>query len=93
MSTHRSSTESEVSRAAEVGNPGLDVRHEVLVRPRATVVAARRRPDSAAPRGAGSLTEWTARPVGRLGRPLLLEIEAYLQFFGIAHGRDERRNP
>lgn len=32
----------------------------------------------------GSLTEWTARPLGRLGRPLVAEIEAYLTFFSIA---------
>jgi hypothetical protein len=31
-----------------------------------------------------SLTEWTARPLGRLGRPLVAEIEAYLTFFSIA---------
>jgi hypothetical protein len=39
------------------------------------------------------LTEWTARPVGRLGRPLLGEIEAYLEFFAIAHteGRPDAR--
>ncbi len=30
------------------------------------------------------LTEWTARPLGRLGRPLLVEVEAYLEFFAIA---------
>ena len=30
------------------------------------------------------VTEWTARPLGRLGRPLLAEIEAYLEFFTIA---------
>lgn len=33
---------------------------------------------------ADPLTEWTARPVGRLGRPLLIEIETYLEFFAIA---------
>ena len=32
----------------------------------------------------GSLTEWTARPLGRLGRPLVAEIESYLTFFSIA---------
>jgi hypothetical protein len=39
----------------------------------------------------GSLTEWTARPLGRLGRPLVSEIETYLAFFSIARaeaGRD-----
>ena len=35
-----------------------------------------------------SLTEWTARPLGRLGRPLLADIEAYLQFFAIARTED-----
>ena len=30
------------------------------------------------------LTEWTASPLGRLGRPLLVEIETYLEFFAIA---------
>ena len=30
------------------------------------------------------MTEWTARPLGRLGRPLLAEIESYLHFFSIA---------
>jgi hypothetical protein len=29
-------------------------------------------------------SEWTARPIGRLGRPLLREIEAYLDFFALA---------
>jgi hypothetical protein len=41
--------------------------------------------------GSGSLTEWTARPLGRLGRPLVAEIETYLMFFSIARaeaGRD-----
>jgi hypothetical protein len=28
-------------------------------------------------------SEWSARPVGRLGRPLLREIEAYLDFFAL----------
>jgi hypothetical protein len=36
------------------------------------------------------LTEWTAGPVGRLGRPLLFEIEAYLEFFAIARSDDSR---
>jgi len=39
----------------------------------------------------GSLAEWTARPLGRLGRPLVAEIETYLTFFSIARaeaGRD-----
>lgn len=31
------------------------------------------------------LVEWTARPLGSLGRPLLEEIEDYLEFFAIAH--------
>jgi hypothetical protein len=41
--------------------------------------------------GPGSLAEWTARPLGRLGRPLVAEIETYLMFFSIARaeaGRD-----
>jgi hypothetical protein len=29
-------------------------------------------------------SEWTARPPGRLGRPLLGEIEPYLDFFATA---------
>jgi hypothetical protein len=29
------------------------------------------------------LTEWTARPLGRLGRPLVAEVEMYLQFFAL----------
>jgi hypothetical protein len=41
-------------------------------------------------RGPGSLTEWTARPLGRLGRPLVAEIEAYLAFFSIARGEPGR---
>lgn len=36
------------------------------------------------------LTEWTAAPVGRLGRPLLVEIEAYLEFFAIARTDEPR---
>ncbi len=35
------------------------------------------------------LAEWTARPVGRLGRPLLVEIETYLNFFAIARAEAE----
>jgi hypothetical protein len=34
------------------------------------------------------LAEWTARPVGRLGRPLVAEIEAYLDFFALAQALD-----
>jgi hypothetical protein len=46
---------------------------------------ARARPTLARPRhDANPLTEWTARPLGRLGRPLVAEIETYLQFFAIA---------
>jgi hypothetical protein len=30
-------------------------------------------------------SEWTALPVGRLGRPLLKEIALYLDFFALAH--------
>jgi hypothetical protein len=39
--------------------------------------------------GPGALTEWTARPLGRLGRPLLVEIETYLSFFSIARAEAE----
>jgi len=39
---------------------------------------------SLARRETNPLAEWTARPLGRLGRPLLLEIESYLEFFAIA---------
>jgi hypothetical protein len=28
--------------------------------------------------------EWTAPPLGRFGRPLLAEVESYLEFFAIA---------
>ena len=28
-------------------------------------------------------SEWTAWPPGRLGRPLLAEIEAYLEFYAL----------
>jgi hypothetical protein len=47
---------------------------------------ASRRRDALPPRrsDANPLTEWTARPLGRLGRPLVAEIETYLQFFAIA---------
>jgi uncharacterized membrane protein len=38
----------------------------------------------------GSLTEWTARPLGRLGRPLVAEIESYLTFFSIARAEADR---
>jgi hypothetical protein len=38
------------------------------------------------------LTEWTAGPVGRLGRPLLVEIEAYLEFFAIARSDEPRKD-
>jgi hypothetical protein len=33
-------------------------------------------------------SEWTARPIGRLGRPLLREIEAYLDFYTLAREMD-----
>jgi hypothetical protein len=33
------------------------------------------------------LAEWTAQPLGRFGRPLLAEIDAYLEFFAIARDR------
>jgi hypothetical protein len=63
-------------------------RYESLLRdrrPRQRARLGERRP---ATQGTGSLTEWTARPVGRLGRPLLAEIEAYLHFFAIARHED-----
>lgn len=31
-------------------------------------------------------SEWAERPLGRLGRRLLLEIETYVEFFAIARG-------
>jgi hypothetical protein len=37
---------------------------------------------------ASPLTEWTSRPPGRLGKRLLDEIEAYLEFFAIAREDD-----
>ena len=33
---------------------------------------------------AARLAEWRERPLGRLGRRLLPEIESYLEFFAIA---------
>jgi hypothetical protein len=33
---------------------------------------------------AARLAEWQERPLGRLGRRLLPEIETYLEFFAIA---------
>jgi hypothetical protein len=30
-------------------------------------------------------SEWDVRPLGRLGRRLLPEVESYLEFFTIAH--------
>jgi hypothetical protein len=30
-------------------------------------------------------SEFTGHPPGRLGRPLLAEIETYLEFFALAH--------
>lgn len=33
--------------------------------------------------------EWTAPPPGSLGRSLVEEIEAYLEFFAIARAADE----
>jgi hypothetical protein len=33
---------------------------------------------------AALVAEWQERPLGRLGRRLLPEIEAYLEFFAIA---------
>jgi hypothetical protein len=32
------------------------------------------------------VAEWDARPLGRLGRRLLPEIDTYLEFFAIARG-------
>lgn len=36
------------------------------------------------------LMEWTSRPLGRLGRPLITEIESYLEFYAIARAHPER---
>jgi hypothetical protein len=55
--------------------PRRVVRHRAPVRP-------------ALGHGGNPLTEWTARPLGRLGRPLLVEIETYLEFFAIARADD-----
>ncbi len=56
-------------------------------RPRRSTI---RRADSRGARadGANPLLEWTARPLGRLGRPLVAEIETYLEFFAIARASD-----
>ena len=54
----------------------IGVRRPAPIRPAGDDVRRTGRP--------GSLTEWTARPLGRLGRPLVAEIEAYLSFFSIA---------
>jgi hypothetical protein len=51
---------------------------------RADRVGRRSRPPARARLGPSPLTEWTARPVGRLGRPLVAEIETYLEFFALA---------
>jgi hypothetical protein len=37
---------------------------------------------------ASPLLEWTSRPPGRLGKRLLDEIEAYLEFFAVARPDD-----
>lgn len=55
-------------------------------RPRA--MSGRREVNPPAVYDAGS--EWRARLLGRLGRPLLREIEAYLEFFAIARTIDTR---
>jgi hypothetical protein len=55
---------------------------------RGTRVGRRPRPHRSAQLDISPLTEWTARPVGRLGRPLVAEIEAYLGFFALAHAVD-----
>jgi hypothetical protein len=38
--------------------------------------------------GPGAVSELQPRPLGRLGRRLLPEIETYLEFFAIARGYD-----
>jgi hypothetical protein len=50
----------------------------------------RERPPAIRLRTHDSMTEWTAVPLGRLGRPLVAEIETYLEFFAIAHGHSRR---
>jgi hypothetical protein len=37
--------------------------------------------------------EWRPAPLGRLGRRLLPEIEAYVEFFAIARGHDSASDP
>ncbi len=59
---------------------------EPLVWQRKPISARRPRPVGQRASAHDPLTEWTAPPIGRLGRPLLAEIEAYLEFFAIAHG-------
>jgi hypothetical protein len=48
-------------------------------------LGARVRPKGAPSRAHDPLTEWTARPLGRLGTALVAEIETYLEFFAIVH--------
>jgi hypothetical protein len=50
--------------------------------PRSRVVRNRAVPDPAGDH-ATRLTEWTARPVGRLGRLLLSDVDTYLAFWAI----------
>jgi hypothetical protein len=55
---------------------------------RASRVERRPRPQGTAELCASPLAEWTAQPVGRLGRPLVAEIETYLEFFALARTDD-----
>ena len=55
---------------------------------RSSRVGCRPRPQATAQLHASPLAEWTARPVGSLGRPLVAEIEAYLEFFALARTED-----
>jgi hypothetical protein len=55
---------------------------------RASYAERRPSPQGTAQLQASPLAEWTAQPVGRLGRPLVAEIEAYLEFFALARTDD-----
>jgi hypothetical protein len=56
-------------------------------RPRRTTQAARSA-SMGGHRQAARLSEWTARPLGRLGRPLLDEVDTYLGFWAIVRAED-----
>jgi hypothetical protein len=76
----------DVSRPPHRGNAEAMGQFESLLWERRAGRRGRRtRPRATARSVTSPLSEWTARPLGRLGRPLVAEVETYLQFFALLH--------